>query len=216
MTRTRSRPIPSGRLSPAAGLYFGQLLLVSGLAYLAFFVSWLPAALAGLSAGAYQGVYTPLKSRSYAATLAGGVPGAMPTLIGWSAATGALEPAAVSLFAIAYLWQLPHVLGLAWMLREDYAIVGFKLIPQGGGRIIGMHMVTATSALLPTVVVPSLLGFTGPVYLAGALLATVLFLAMAISGARDLTDAAARRVFLASLVYHPVILGLMVFDTVRL
>ena len=216
MMRTRHRPIPSGRVSPTAALYFSQLLLFTGLAYLAFVVSWLPAAIAALSALAYQGVYTPLKTRSYAATLAGGVPGALPTLIGWSAATGAVEPAGFALFAIAYLWQLPHVLGLAWMLREDYAIVGFKLIPRGGGRIIGLHMVTATAALLPTVVALNVLGYTGPWYLGGALVATTYFLWVAVGAARDMTDAAAKRVFLTSLLYHPVLLGLMLFDTIRL
>jgi protoheme IX farnesyltransferase len=214
MRRTKGRPIPSGRVSPAAALYFSQVLLLSGLAYLTYMVSWVPAAVAATSALAYQGVYTPLKSRSYAATLAGGVPGALPTLIGWSAATGAIEPAGFALFAIAYLWQLPHVLGLAWMLRDDYAIVGFKLIPAGGGRVIGMHMVTATAALLPTVVMPSVLGYTGPWYLGGALIATTYFLWVTIGAARDMTDAAAKRVFMVSLVYHPALLGLMLFDTV--
>ena len=122
----------------------------------------------------------------------------------------------LALFSIAYLWQLPHVLGLAWMLRDDYARVGFKLIPTGGGRIIGMHMVTATAALLPTSITPTLLGYTGPWYLVGTLVVTSAFLVTAIAAARDLTDGAARRVFFGSLLYHPVLLGLMLFDTVRL
>ncbi|HIB09340.1 MAG TPA: protoheme IX farnesyltransferase [Gemmatimonadetes bacterium] len=216
MMRTRGRPIPSGRLSPISALYFSQALLLSGLAYLTLNVSWLPAAIAAFSAVIYQGVYTPLKSRSYGATLAGGVPGALPMLIGWSAATGTLEPAGFALFGITYLWQLPHVLALAWMLREDYRLVGFKLIPRGGGRIIGMHMVTATAALLPTVVSPSILGYTGVWYLAGALIATTYFLWVTISAARNMTSAAARKVFQTSLLYHPVLLGLMLFDTIRL
>src|SRR5687768_8578617 len=130
MKRTRERPLPSGRVAPPHALVFGILLLTGGLTYLALAGGWLAAGLAALSAVAYLAVYTPLKLHSYAATLAGAVPGAMPVLIGWSAATGSLALGSLALFAIAYLWQLPHVLGLAWMLREDYERVGFKLIPQ--------------------------------------------------------------------------------------
>lgn len=216
MTRTRGRPLPSGRLTPTEGLGLSVSLLGAGLLYLTLLIGWWPAGLAALSALAYLGLYTPLKARSYGATLAGGIPGALPTLIGWSAATGSLEPAALALFAIAYLWQLPHVLGLAWMLRDDYARVGFKLIPRGGGRVIGMHMVTATAALLPTCLFPTLLGYTGPWYLGGALLATFAFLGVAVAAARDMTDATAKRVFLTSLLYHPLLLGLMLSDTIRL
>lgn len=216
MVRTRGRPIPSGRLSPPEALAFGVALLAAGLAYLALAVGWLPAALAGLSAAIYHGVYTPLKSRSYAATVTGAVPGALPMLIGWTAVSGRIDVGALALFAIAYLWQLPHVLGLAWMLREDYARVGFKLIPTGGGRVVGMHMVTATAALLPACVMPSFLGYTGPVYLGGALAVTIAFLAVAVSAARDLTEPAARRVFYASLLYHPLLLCFMLLNTVRI
>ena len=215
MIRTRERPIPSGRLSPLAARYFSQALLVSGLFYLAVIVSWLPAAIAAISALIYQFVYTPLKSRSYGATLAGGVPGALPMLIGWTASTGTLEAGGLALFGITYLWQLPHVLALAWILRDDYRLVGFKLIPRGGGRIIGMHMVTATAALLPAVVLPSILGYTGVWYLAGALGVTTYFLLVTILAARDMTSRAARKVFHASLLYHPILLGLMLFDTIR-
>ena len=216
MMRTKGRPIPSGRLSARSALYFSQALLVSGLGYLAFTVSWLPAMIAAFSALMYQAVYTPLKSRSYGATLAGGVPGALPTLIGWSAATGMLEPAGFALFGITYLWQLPHVLALAWILREDYRLVGFKLIPRGGGRVIWMHMVTATAALLPTVVSLNILGYTWGWYLTGALMATTYFLVVTIFAARNMTSAAARKVFHTSLLYHPILLGLMLFDTISL
>lgn len=213
MTRTRGRPLPSGRLTPAQGLGSGIVLLSVGLAYLAWASGWLPAAIAAGSALAYLAVYTPLKRRSYVATLAGGFPGAFPTLIGWSAATGSLDPGAVALFAIAYLWQLPHVLGLAWMLRDDYARVGFKLIPEGGGRVIGRHMVTATALLLPVSLAPTLMGLTGSVYLGGAVVASLAFLGVAIAAARTLTDERARALFLASLLYHPVLMGFMMLNT---
>ncbi len=216
MTRTRLRPLPTRRLTPGESLGFGVALLVAGLTYLAVACGAWPSGLAAFSALAYVGAYTPLKRRSYAATLVGAVPGALPTLIGWTAAVGRIEPAALALFAIAYLWQLPHVLGLAWMLRADYARVGFRLVPQGGPRTIGAHMVVATAVLVPVSGVPTWLGYTGAVYLVGALMVSAGFLAVAASTARHLSDSSARRLFFASLVYHPVLLGLMLFDTVRL
>jgi heme o synthase len=215
MTRTRLRPLPTRRLMPRESLAFGLVVLAGGLTYLALACGPWPAGFAAVSALAYVGVYTPLKRRSYAATLVGAVPGALPTLIGWTAAVGRVDPAALAFFAIAYLWQLPHVLGLAWMLKEDYARVGFKLIPGGGARTIGTHMIVATALLLPVSAVPTLLGYTGLVYLGGAALVSIGFLAIAVGTARSLTHDSARRLFLASLVYHPVLLGLMLFDTVR-
>lgn len=214
MTRTRDRPLPSGRLAPAQALAFGVATLAAGLLYLLLAAGWLPASLAAASGVAYLAVYTPLKRRSYTATLAGAVPGALPTLIGWTAATGSIDLGALSLFAIAYLWQLPHVLGLAWMLKDDYALVGFKLIPEGGERRIGTHMIAATLILLPVALTPTLLGLTGPWYLGAALAASSMLVLMAVRTARDMSEAAARKLFLASLVYHPVLLGFMFFDTV--
>ncbi len=217
MKRTRGRPIPSGRLDPGSAGVFGALLLACGLTWLLFLVGWLPAALAATSALIYHAVYTPLKSRSYLATLAGGIPGALPTLIGWTAARGSVELGGFALFSIAYLWQLPHVLGLSWMLREDYARVGFKLSPphDDSGRIIGLHMVLATSALLPVSLTPALLGYTGAWYFVGALILSGIFAGVSVSAARRLTDAAARGVFFGSLLYHPMLLGLMILNTVR-
>jgi len=215
MTRTRHRPLPSGRLGARQGLALGIVLLVGGLAYLWATSGWAPTGLAALSALAYLAVYTPLKRHSYAATLAGAVPGALPVLIGWTAATGSLAAGAFALFAIAYLWQLPHVLGLAWMLQEDYRRVGFKLIPDGGSREIGTHMVVAALALLPVSLTPTLLGITGRWYLGGAAAASLGLLAVAVTTARDMSEASARKLFLASLVYHPVLLAFMLFDTVR-
>jgi protoheme IX farnesyltransferase len=119
------------------------------------------------------------------------------------------------LFAIAYLWQLPHVLGLAWMLKDDYASVGFKLIPEGGARLIGLHMIAATLLLVPLSVAPTLLGITGNWYFVAAAVASIAFLDVAIRTSRDMSEAAARKLFLASLLYHPVLLGFMLFDAVR-
>ena len=216
MHRTRGRPLPTKRLEPMPALAFGAALLLGGIAYLAIAVGALPAALAAVSAAIYHGAYTPLKSRSYVATLTGAVPGALPMLIGWTAATGAVDAGGLVLFAIGYLWQLPHVLALAWMLREDYAAVGFKLIPPGGARSIGLQMVVSAALLLPASWLPALLGLAGSWYLAGATVLGLAFLLLAAHAARDLTETAARRVFLGSLVYHPVLLAFMLFDTVRL
>jgi protoheme IX farnesyltransferase len=216
MLRTRSRPIPTGRVTPMEALGFGSALLLAGLVYLAATLGALPALLTAASGLMYHGVYTPLKTRSYLATLAGAVPGALPMLIGWTAARGTVDLAGGAMFLIGYLWQLPHVLGLAWMLREDYARVGFTLIPPGGARSIGLQMVASTVVLVPVSWAPTLLGYTGVPYLVGATLLGLAFLAAAVAAARQMTDERARRVFFASLLYQPLLLGLMLFDTIRL
>jgi protoheme IX farnesyltransferase len=217
MLRTRTRPIPSGRMAPREALAFGALMLALGVGYLWAFVGWLPALLTALSAAAYLWAYTPLKSRSYLATLVGAVPGAIPALIGWSAVTGRVELGAMVLFAIAFLWQLPHVLALAWLLREDYERAGFFMTPptDGDGARIGKHMVYHTSSLLLVSVFPTVLGLTGTLYLGGTLVLGALMLAATTAAAREMTRARARRVFLGSLLYQPLLMGLMLVDTVR-
>ncbi len=215
MLRTRHRPLPSGRLTPLEALAFGTACLMLGLVWLALAVGPLPAALAALSGAIYHGVYTPLKKRSYLATLFGAFPGALPMLIGWTAATQDFNAGGGFLFLIGYLWQLPHVLGLAWMLKDDYARVGFKLIPEGGARTIGRHMVVSTALLIPVSWAPTILGYTGWIYASGATVLGLLFLARALQAARELTSSSARGVFFASLLYHPLLLGLMLLDTVR-
>jgi protoheme IX farnesyltransferase len=216
MARTRRRPLPTRRLDPMEALAFGSGLLMVGLVYMGLALGALPALLAAVSAIVYHGVYTPLKRRSYVATLAGAVPGALPMLIGWTAATGSLDPGGLALFAIGYLWQLPHVLGLAWMLKDDYAVVGFKLMPEGGARTIGLQMIAATAVLVPVSLAPTWLGLTGTLYSVVAIVLGLAFLGVAVRAARALTKDSARRVFLGSLLYHPLLLGAMVFDTLRI
>ena len=133
-------------------------------------------------------------------------------LIGWTAATGTLDAGGVAMFAIGYFWQLPHVLGLAWMLRDDYARVGFKLVPDGGARVIGISLVFATAVLLPVSWLPTTLDLTGTGYLVGATVLGVGFLGASVLAARDLTTESARRVFLASLLYHPLLMACMLLD----
>lgn len=216
MERTRSRPIPSGRMGPMEALLFGNVLALAGVALLYFTVGWLPAALTALSAATYNLVYTPLKKVSYVSTLAGAFPGAMPTLIGWSAATGTLNLEAGTIFAIAYLWQLPHVLSLGWLLRKDYARAGFYLIPKSDpdGRRIAWHITAFSSTLFLVGLCPTWLGVTGSVYLIGMLILGIFLLAMALGTLKEdhLTTTAARRVFLGSLAYHPLFLILLLVD----
>jgi protoheme IX farnesyltransferase len=216
MERTKTRPIPSGRMGPMEALLFGNLLALGGVALLYFTVGWLPATLTALSALSYNLIYTPLKKVSYVSTLAGAFPGAMPTLIGWSAATGTLSLEAGSVFAIAYFWQLPHVLSLGWLLRKDYAKAGFYLIPKSDpeGRRIAWHIAVFSAALFLVGLVPTWLGVTGMIYLIGMAILGGFLLALALSalGGNELTSTEARRVFLGSLAYHPLFLILLLLD----
>lgn len=216
MSRTAGRPVPSGRLPAAHALAFGVALIALGVGHLWFRVGPLPALLTLAAAVAYDFVYTPLKSRSYLATFAGAIPGAMPALIGWSAATGTVALGALVLFAIAFLWQIPHVLSLAWLLREDYARAGFLLTPPSDpeGRTIGRQAVLYSAVLIPVSLAPTALGLTGWVYLAGALALGVALLGGSAHAAARMSRPALRRLFVGSLIYQPLLLGLMLLDTV--
>jgi protoheme IX farnesyltransferase len=215
MKRTRNRPLPSGRLTPPQALTFGVMLLVVGVAALGLTVGLVPSAITLISAGAYIGVYTPLKTRSYLATLAGAVPGALPGLIGWSAATGGVELGGWVLFGIYFLWQLPHVLALAWLLREDYQRVGFFLAPptDPDGRRIGRHMVYHSVSLFLLSLTPTALGMTGSVYLGGAAILSAGMLGVAWLASRQMSMRRVRQVFLGSILYQPVLLLLFLLDT---
>lgn len=219
MERTRKRPIPSGRLGAWEAFAVGNVLALGGILLLFFTVGWLPAALTALSALTYNLVYTPLKKVSYVSTLVGAFPGAMPTLIGWSAASGTLSLEAGSIFAIAYLWQLPHVLSLGWLLRKDYARAGFYLLPRSDpqGRGISWHITAYTATLLLVGLVPTWLEVTGMVYLVGMVVLGGLLLALALGTLKGdrLSATAARRVFLGSLAYHPLFLILLLADALR-
>lgn len=218
MKRTRSRPLPSGRLRPRTALGFALGLTGLGTAFLWWGIGPLPALLTLASGFAYDFIYTPLKTRSYLATLVGAIPGAAPALVGWSAAVGGLGAGAWVLFGIAYFWQMPHVLGLAWVLRDDYRAAGFFLTPRSdpGGRVIGAHMVAHASALLPMSLVPTLIGLTGSLYLGGAVLLGIWLLWLCLRAWRSMSNAHARSVFLGSLLYQPALLLLMLLDISRL
>jgi protoheme IX farnesyltransferase len=217
MRRTRTRPLPEKRITPRTALVFSLLMFGGGCLYLGVTVGWLPAALTLASGLAYDFVYTPMKSRSYLATLAGAIPGAVPALIGWSATAGDLSQGAWVLFGIAYLWQMPHVLGLVWVLKADYKEAGFRLSPPSDpdGRVIGLHMILYSATLVPVSILPTVIGLTGGVYFIGALALGLWLVWLCVLAWRSMTKASARRVFLASLAYQPALLALLLFDTVK-
>jgi heme o synthase len=216
MRRTANRPIPGGRVDPDIALLWGVLLAVTGMGWLAAAVNLLTAMLAGLTLAGYVFVYTPMKRLSSLATVVGAVPGAVPPMMGWTAARDALEPGAWVLFGILFLWQLPHFLSIAWMFRRDYAAGGLPMLPvfDPDGRRTGRQAVLYAAALVPVALLPSVLGLTGLFYFAGALALSTAFLAAAVVFARARTDGAARRLLLVSVLYLPAILAVMLVDRV--
>ena len=213
MLRTRTRPLPAGRIRPEDGLAFGVALSVLGLALLAF-VNPLTLFLGALSLSSYVFAYTPLKRVTSLCTVVGAVPGALPPLMGWAAARGTLGPAGWGLFAILFLWQLPHFLAIGWLYREDYARGGFPMlaVTDPDGSSTGRQAVLYATALLPVTLAAGLLAAAGKGYLWGALALGAAFLGCAALFAWRRSTAAARRLFLASVLYLPLVLGLMVFD----
>jgi protoheme IX farnesyltransferase len=214
MRRTRLRPLPDGRLLPIEAFAFAAVLSAAGLLILAAGVNVLSAGVALATLASYTLVYTPLKRRSSLATVIGAVPGALPPVIGWAAAEGTLAQGAWILFGIVFLWQLPHFLAIAWMYREDYARAGFPMLPvvEPDGRSTGRQALIYTAALLPVALAPTLVGMSGTMYFAGALVLTLAFLAAAgrFAATRAVRDA--RRLFFSSIVYLPIIWVLMIAD----
>ena len=218
MARTRMRPLPDGRMQSIEALAFGVLTSSAGLVYLTLVVSPLTAAVTAVTVGTYLFVYTPLKTRTSFATIAGAIPGALPPVAGWVAARGALGPGAAALFAILFLWQLPHFLALAWMYRDEYAEAGIVVLPSSDpdGSMTGRQMVANLLALMPAALLPNLVGMAGPVYFVGALILGSIFLATGVALAISRSRAGARRVFLASILYLPALLALLAFDRIPL
>ncbi len=210
MMRTRGRPVPSGRVPPAHAMLFGAALVTLGVGHLWYWLGWMPAFVAASAAFLYDAVYTPLKLRSPLATPVGAVPGALPALIGWTAHAGSIDARGMTLFGILFLWQLIHVLALAWNLRNDYELAGFQLIPPGSARLISALMVGYSVLLLPLSVLPAVLGMTGNLYLAGASVLGAGMVAVTIAFLLKPTKQRCGRVFLGSLLYHPLLLALMV------
>ncbi len=214
MTRTRHRPLPGGRLQAGEAFALGAALLLGGVGCLALGVNGLAAAVTASIAIVYLLAYTPLKPLTSLCSIVGAVPGALPPVIGWVAARDALGPEPWVLFAIMFLWQIPHSLAIGCMYREDYARAGIRVLPvvDRDGPSTGTHVVSNCLALLPVALLPTLVGIAGPIYFFVALVLGLGFLWSAVGLARTGSSAAARRVLHASLVYLPVLLGVMALD----
>jgi protoheme IX farnesyltransferase len=216
MQRTKRRPLPSGRLHPEAARRFGLLLAVGGVLCLAVFVNLFSAALATLSIASYVLLYTPLKRVTPLCTLVGAIPGALPPLIGWAGARGTLGIEAWALFAILFVWQLPHFLAIAMLYRDDYARAGFQMLPvlDGAGLVTARETVLYGLVLLPVSLFPTFLGLAGPVYFVSAFVLSAALFVISARAALVRSLASIRQLFLASVLYLPLLLGVLSLDKV--
>jgi heme o synthase len=214
MRRTSQRPIPSGRLNANRALAFGIGLAIAGFAELAWFVNLLSGVLGIATLVSYLFFYTPLKQRSWLSTTVGAFPGAMPPMIGFAAASGTLTAEAWVLFAILFLWQFPHFYAIAWMYREDYARAGIRMLPvvEPDGHSTARQIVVYASLLIPVSLAPGLLGMSGKLYLLGALVLGAWFLYSGVRVASERSILRARSVLLVSVIYLPLLYGLMLLD----
>lgn len=214
MRRTATRPLPSGKLAPWEALAFGAGITIAAEVYLLVFVNPLSALLGLTVVAGYVFAYTPLKTRTSLSTMVGAFPGAVPPLIGWTAARDSISLEGWVLFAILFLWQFPHFLAIAWMYREDYSRAGILMLPvvEPDGRVTAQQIVVYTLMLLPVSLLPTLLGMAGRVYLAGAALLGLLFLYSSLRAAFSMSRQHARRLLLASVLYLPLLFLLMVLN----
>ena len=214
MDRTKNRPLPSQRLMPAEALVFGLAQILVAEIYLYFLVNPLTAGLGLVVIIGYVLLYTPLKTRTSASTAIGAIPGAMPPLMGWTSAADEITLGAWALFLLLFLWQFPHFLAIAWMYRHEYAKARILMLPvvEPEGRITARQIVLFAIMLLPVSLAPFFLGFAGVVYLVGATLLGSWFLVESIRTARSKTTEKARRLLMVSVLYLPLIFGLLVLD----
>ena len=214
MRRTASRPLPSGKLAPREALLLGLILLVGSEIYLALLVNPITAVFGVTVIVGYLFLYTPLKTRTSLSTVVGAFPGAMPPLMGWTAATGRVSAGGLVLFAILFLWQFPHFLAIAWMYREDYGRAGIVMLPvvEPEGRVTAQQIVIYTLLLVPISLLPTVLGISGSIYLYGAITLGLLFLVCSLRTAFFRSRQEARRLLLASVIYLPLLFVLMVLD----
>lgn len=217
MERTKGRPLPAGRLAPEAALLFGLLLLGCGGVTLQLCCNAIAAGLGLTSAVIYVAIYTPLKRITTFNTLAGAVVGALPPMIGWVAATGGLESGAWLLFAILFVWQLPHFFAIAWFYREDYGRAGMHMlgVDDEDGRVTMRQIMLFTLTMVPVSLMPAISGLTGELYFYSALVLGGGLVLLGLRLVRTRTRMDARRLFVGSLVYLPCLLGLLLFDSVR-
>lgn len=207
MHRTQRRPLPAGRVAPPEARMFGAALSAAGLVLLAARTNWLAAALALGTLVIYLVIYTPMKRRTPVATLVGAVPGALPALIGWTAARGSVTAGGAALFAIVFLWQMPHFMAIAWLYRDDYAKAGFPMLSviEPEGRRAGRQALWYAVVLLPVSLVPAFVGVAGAIYLAVAAVlgAGLLYLAARFAATRS--QESARALFFGSITYLPLL-----------
>ncbi len=216
MCRTTNRPLPSGRLQSGEALIFAVLISSAGMIYLFVLANPLTSLLSALTFLSYLFLYTPLKTRTWWSTIVGAVPGALPVTLGWAAATGGLSPDVWVLFAILFLWQLPHFYAIGWIHREDYARAGYHLLPvidSSGARTTRQANIYIL-ALMIVSAIPTRIGLAGTTYLIGALALGSLFLVYGIVFSVRRDRQSARNLFLVSIVYLPVLLTLLVLDKV--
>jgi protoheme IX farnesyltransferase len=214
MQRTRSRPVPAGRMRPRDAVILGSALSIFGVAYLAFVCNSLSAALAAITIIIYVFAYTPLKRVSTFNTALGAVPGALPPMIGWAAARGTLNAGAWSLFAILFFWQLPHFFAIAWMYRDDYARAGFQMISSDdpSGERSASQSVFFCMLLFVVAGLPAFLGIATVFYLLAELILGGVFVAVAMRFLKTRTVSDARRLFITSIIYLPLLLAALVLS----
>jgi heme o synthase len=215
MPRTRNRPLPAGRVEPGEALLFGVLLGIAGVACLALTVNLLTAMLGAFTLLSYVLVYTPMKRYSSLNTVVGAVPGAIPPVMGFTAATGALSPQALALFGILFFWQLPHFLAIAILYRRDYCAGGFKMLPCVDNEKLELthrQILLNGAALIPVTLVPAMLRVAGPLYFTAAVLLGLAFFSFCVSCAISGERSDARKLFIASIIYLPVLLAVMMID----
>ncbi len=213
MVRTRNRPLPDGRLAAGDALIFSSMISAAGVMYLLFFVNSLTAALGAATLAGYILVYTPLKTRTTLCTLIGAFPGAAPPLMGWTAARGEVDIVALSLFAILFLWQMPHFFAIAWIFTEDYTRAGFSM--HVSGKQTGRQIVFYCCALIPISVLPTFFGLTGMTYFIGAILLSFIYLGYGFAVALFRSTTHARRLLRISVMYLPALLILMMLDKLQ-
>lgn len=216
MKRTAKRPLPTGRLSIAEALVFCVLLGLAGVVLLGTYFNWLTAALSLLSLVLYGFVYTPLKRISPISVFVGAIPGGMPPLIGWVAATGAIEIEAIILFGIQFFWQFPHFWAIAWVLDDDYKKAGFKMLPMAGGKNLktAIQIMIYTLVLIPLSLLPLQFGMTGATSAMIAVVCGVLFLAQTFYLMRTCSKKAAMSIMFGSFLYLPIVQIAFVLDKI--
>ena len=214
MRRTAGRPLPSGRISANGALVFGVALSVLGFVELWLGVNFLAAAIGLFTLASYLFLYTPMKQRTWWSTTVGAIPGAMPPMIGYAAAAGAITPQSWVLFAILFVWQFPHFYSIAWMYKEDYARAGILMLPvvEPDCRSTARQIVIYGIVLIPVSLIPAMLGMSGRIYVVGALLLGLWFLYSGVRVAVERSLSRARGVLITSVLYLPLIYGLMLLD----